>query len=170
MTHYVAVGEIDWTETRMARLRALHALSADERLSFDAIAAQLTQEFGMTVSKNACIGKARRMKLVRRAYGPIPQRKRKRATAAPAPTPAPAYIAPEAVPCVRPRWKAMEVPRPAPGGRITLFQLNGNTCRWPHGDRTPYLFCGATTAGKTYCAYHTGISCGRLLQHDREQV
>jgi hypothetical protein len=83
---------------------------------------------------------------------------------------APAAVAPEPVPCVLPRWKVMEVPRPAPGTRITLFQLTENTCRWPHGDRTPYLFCGAPTAGKTYCAYHTGISCGQQLQRDRVRV
>jgi hypothetical protein len=113
------------------------------------------------VSKNACIGKARRMGLPQRRRKSIPRATRKRALE---------LHSPEAAPCVLPRWKVMEVPRPAPGSRITLFQLDGNTCRWPHGDRTPYLFCGAPTAGKVYCAYHTGISCGQQLQRDRVRV
>ena len=154
-----ADGEVEWNEYRMARLRALHA---DDRLSFDVIAEELSVEFKAEVSKNACIGKARRMGLPqRRRNKSIPRETRKRALE---------LRPPEAVPCVLPRWKVMEVPRPAPGTRITLFQLTDNKCRWPHGDRTPYLFCGAPTAGKTYCAYHTGISCGRMVRMARDRV
>jgi GcrA cell cycle regulator len=164
MKHHHAPGEIIWDEYRVARLRALHA---NKKLSFDAIAAQLSAEWGMSVSKNSCIGKARRMKLAQR-----PPRTFRRSNAKRKPyAPAPAAVVPEMVPCVLPRWKVMEhEQRPAPGGRITLFQLTENKCRWPHGDRTPYLFCGAPTAGKTYCAYHTGISCGRMAGMARDRV
>ena len=165
MKHHHAPGEIIWDACRVARLRALHA---KKHLSFDAIAAQLSAEWGMEVSKNSCIGKARRMGLPKRPPKVFRGDKRKRAVTLVAE--APAAVAPEPVPCVLPRWKVMEVPRPAPGTRITLFQLTENTCRWPHGDRTPYLFCGAPTAGKVYCAYHTGISCGQQLQRDRVRV
>jgi len=158
MKHHHAPGEIIWDEYRMARLRALHA---DDKLSFDVIAEELSVEFKAEVSKNACIGKARRMGLPQRRRKSIPRATRKRALE---------LRPPEAVPCVLPRWKVMEVPRPAPGSRITLLQLNNNTCRWPHGDEPPFLFCGAPTAGKTYCAYHTGISCGQQLQRDRARV
>jgi len=158
MKHHHAPGEIIWDEYRMARLRALHA---DDKLSFDVIAEELSVEFRTEVSKNACIGKARRMGLPQRRRKSIPRATRKRALE---------LRPPEAVPCVLPRWKVMEVPRPAPGERITLFQLTDNKCHWPHGDRVPYLFCGAPTAGKTYCAYHTGISCGQQLQRDRVRV
>ena len=152
-----AAGEVTWTEYQMARLRALHA---DDKLSFDVIAEELSVEFRMEVSKNACIGKARRMGLPQRRRKSIPRATRKRALE---------LHPPETAPCVLPRWKVIDAP-PAPGGHITLLQLDGNTCRWPHGDRTPYLFCGAPTAGKTYCAYHTGISCGQQLQRDRVRV
>ena len=163
MKHHHAPGEIIWDAYRVARLRALHA---KKHLSFDAIAAQLTQEFGMSVSKNACIGKARRMKLAQRPRKVFRGDKRKRAITLVAEAP----VVAEAMPCVLPRWKVMTPERPAPGERITLLQLTDNKCRWPHGDRTPYLFCGAPTAGKTYCAYHTGISCGQQLQRDRVRV
>ena len=161
-------GDMDWTKERMAQLRALHR---NDKLSFDTIAEILSEDFGVTLTKNACVGKARRMGLPERTS----KRKRKvfrgdkrrRHVTLVASTPAP--IEPEVVPCVLPRWKVIDAP-PAPGGHITLFQLDGNTCRWPHGDRTPYLFCGAPTAGKTYCAYHTGISCGQQLQRDRARV
>ena len=164
MKHHHAPGEIIWDAYRVARLRALHA---KKHLSFDAIAAQLSAEWGMEVSKNSCIGKARRMGLPKRPPKVFRGDKRKRAVTLVAE--APAAVAPEPVPCVLPRWKVIDAP-PAPGGHITLLQLDGNTCRWPHGDRTPYLFCGAPTAGKTYCAYHTGISCGQQLQRDRVRV
>jgi hypothetical protein len=149
-----AEGEIEWDEVRAARLRALHA---NKQMSFDAIAAQLTVEFAMVVSKNACIGKARRMGLPKRPPKVFRGDKRRRAVTLVAPVA-------EAVPCVLPRWKVLDMDRPAPGNRITLIQLNDNRCHWPHGDRAPYLFCGAPTAGKTYCAYHTGIACGRLVR------
>jgi hypothetical protein len=165
MKHHRAPGEIIWDEYRVARLRALHA---NKKLSFDVIAAQLSAEWGMEVSKNACIGKARRMKLAQRPRKVFRGDKRKRAVTLVAE--APAAVAPEPVPCVLPRWKVMEVPRPAPGTRITLFQLTDNTCRWPHGDRVPFLFCCAPTAGKTYCAYHTGISCGRMVGMVRDRA
>ena len=165
MKHHHAPGEIIWDEYRVARLRALHA---NKKLSFEAIAAQLSAEWGMDVSKNSCIGKARRMGLAQRPRKVFRGDKRKRAITLVAE--APVAIVPETVPCVLPRWKVMAPERPAPGERITLFQLTDNKCHWPHGDRTPYLFCGAPTAGKTYCAYHTGISCGRMVGMARDRV
>jgi hypothetical protein len=161
MKHHHAPGEIIWDAYRVARLRALHA---KKQLSFDAIAAQLSTEWGMEVSKNSCIGKARRMGLPKRPPRPFRGDKRKRPVTLVAP------VTPEPVPCVLPRWKVMDAPRPAEGNRITLLQLTDNKCHWPHGDRAPYLFCGAPTAGKTYCAYHTGISCGRMVGMARDRV
>ena len=163
-------GDMDWSNDRMARLRALHR---NDRLSFDMIAEVLSEEFKVELTKNACIGKARRMGLpertTKRKRKVFRGDKRRRQITLVASTPAP--IEPEVVPCVLPRWKVMEhEQRPAPGGHITLFQLTDNKCHWPHGDRAPYLFCGAPTAGKTYCAYHTGISCGQQLQRDRVRV
>ncbi len=166
MKHHHAPGEIIWDACRVARLRALHA---KKHLSFDTIAAQLSAEWGMEVSKNSCIGKARRMGLPKRPPKVFRGDKRKRAITLVAE--APAAIVPETVPCVLPRWKVMDAPaRPAEGERITLVLLTDTRCHWPHGDCPPFMFCGAPTAGKTYCAYHTGISCGQQLQRDRVRV
>ena len=158
MKHHPAEGEIIWDEYRMARLRALHA---DDKLSFDVIAEELSVEFKAEVSKNACIGKARRMGLPQRRRKSIPRATRKRALE---------LRPPEAVPCVLPRWKVLANEAPPERGKLTLMQLDGNKCHWPTGDRVPYLFCGAPTAGKTYCAYHTGISCGHMMARARVHV
>jgi hypothetical protein len=159
-------GDMDWSKDRMARLRALHR---NDRLSFDAIAEALSEEFKVTLTKNACIGKARRMGLpertTKRKRKVFRGDKRRRQITLVAPAP----IEAEAVPCVLPRWKVIADEAPAERGKLTLMQLDGNKCHWPSGDRVPYLFCGAPTAGKTYCAYHTGISCGRL-QRERAHV
>ncbi len=160
-------GDMDWSKDRMARLRALHR---NDRLSFDAIAEVLSEEFKVTLTKNACIGKARRMGLpertTKRKRKVFRGDKRRRQITLVAPAP----IETEVVPCVLPRWRVMQDEAPAERGKLTLLQLTDNTCRWPHGDRVPYLFCGAPTAGKTYCAYHTGISCGHMMTRARAHV
>jgi hypothetical protein len=162
-------GDFDWTKDRMAQLRALHR---NDKLSFDMIAEILSEQFGTELTKNACIGKARRMGLPERTT----RRKRKvfrgdkRRAHITLVAPAPAYVEAEVVPCVLPRWRVMQDEAPAERNRMTLMQLDGNKCHWPYGDRVPYLFCGAPTAGKTYCAYHTGISCGRMVGMARDRV
>ena len=162
-------GDMVWSNDRMARLRALHR---NDRLSFDIIAEVLSEEFRVTLTKNACIGKARRMGLpertTKRTRKVFRGDKRRRQITLVASTPAP--IEPEVVPCVLPRWRVMQDEAPAERGKLTLLQLNDNTCRWPHGDRVPYLFCGAPTAGKIYCAYHTGLSCGHMMTRARVHV
>jgi hypothetical protein len=60
---------------------------------------------------------------------------------------------------IKPRHKP-RAQRVAPDlGRrmITIFELDDTTCKWPFGDRSPFLFCGAPRdpAGKPpYCAQH----------------
>jgi|SRR6187399_1502908 hypothetical protein len=161
-------GDMDWTKERMTQLRALHR---NDKLSFDTIAEILSGDFGVPLTKNACIGKARRMGLPERKHHKRKvfrgdKRRRKITLVAPAP----AYVEPEVVPCVLPRWKVMADEAPAVRDRMTLFQLDGNKCHWPYGDRAPYMFCGAPTAGKTYCAYHTGIACGHTMTRAKVHV
>jgi hypothetical protein len=157
--NYRKPSDVEWTDTRIARLEALHA---DDRLSFEAIAARLRGEFGVELTKNACIGKARRLGLPQRRHVPIQTQKRVRKPALAKP------IAPEVVPCVLPRWQiVMRAPVAPTDGKITIFELTNDRCHWPFGDRSPYLFCGAPTAGKVYCAFHTGISCGHSVARAR---
>jgi GcrA cell cycle regulator len=41
--------------------------------------------------------------------------------------------------------------------RKTIMELNENTCRWPVGDpqNVDFFYCGAESAGFTYCPKHT---------------
>jgi len=132
-----------WTDDLLKRLAELHA---DDDLPFREIAAQLSAEFDVTLTKNACIGKARRMDLKARprVNPPKPQRKRR----APKPT-----LPAEPVPVVLPRWE-VALP-PAPGGKLTIYQLERHTCHYPFGDKPPYSFCGERTAkGSAWCREH----------------
>jgi hypothetical protein len=42
---------------------------------------------------------------------------------------------------------------------IGVFELTEKNCRWPHGERVPYLFCGAPRMGVecSYCEGHARI-------------
>jgi hypothetical protein len=41
----------------------------------------------------------------------------------------------------------------------TLFDLKRGECRWPIGDRAPYLFCGdPQKEGRSYCEAHWSAS------------
>jgi hypothetical protein len=56
--------------------------------------------------------------------------------------------------------RAVPVP-PVDGKRrmIGIFELTETSCRWPHGERVPYLFCGAPRMGVecSYCEGHARI-------------
>jgi GcrA cell cycle regulator len=61
--------------------------------------------------------------------------------------------------------RAARAPLPVPpvdGKRrmIGIFELTPTSCRWPHGDRAPYLFCGAPRmdAGCSYCEGHARLT------------
>ena len=49
-----------------------------------------------------------------------------------------------------------------PDKRLTIWQLENNTCRYPYGDYAPYMFCGYPEAdlldNRPYCKYHTRIN------------
>jgi GcrA cell cycle regulator len=49
---------------------------------------------------------------------------------------------------------------------LTLLELRPGMCRWPHGDRAPYRFCGAEQApSSSYCEDHRRLSMsGSKLQ------
>jgi len=131
-----------WTDDLHRRLAELHA---NDDLTFRDIAARLSREFNVTLSKNACIGKARRMglKIRPQVNPPKPQRK----------PPKPPRVTPEVVPVVLPRWE-VELP-PAPQGKLTIYQLDGSTCHYPFGERPPYSYCGEPTAlNSAWCEGH----------------
>jgi hypothetical protein len=138
---------VDWDDHLIARFRALH--NGGKR-PFSEIAKTLSHEFGIKLTKNACIGKARRLGLEARprVMPPPPKRKRPRRYEPPA----------EVIPVVIPRWTVEPPVLPAAGGRITIYQLKGGVCHYPFGERPPYAYCGNTTKRHSpWCPHHEHV-------------
>ena len=120
-----------WTEQMLTRL--YHLCRKTPALSFATIVQTMNEELGLTLTKNAVIGKAHRMKTGKQPFTP-------RLVVLPPKIDAP--IAPPLAPLI-------------PGLGLTIYQTNHNTCKWPNGDRPPYLYCGHRVhAGEVYCKRH----------------
>jgi len=146
-----------WTLAMHVRLRELTA--EGEVLSYDTIADKLNVEFDMKFTRNAVIGKARRLGIKKK----------------PAPSFATAVREPGYVPR-RERVKPQKInkvarfpitlsglaPAGPRDGRKTILELNRLSCRWAFGERVPYLFCGQRTDGSSYCPEHSKLVYGRL--------
>lgn len=144
----------DWNDERKERLEELYR----EGFSFSLIAADIG------VSRNAAIGKARRMQLPKRVEvytvraialtaRPPPRRRRRSKACA-----------------MNEAQKPRRVFTPEPGRdyRCTIYDLRNSSCRFPmwavntpHPDR---LYCGvpaaSLAAGTPYCPLHTAVSLG----------
>ena len=131
-----------WTPELDTRLRELH----EQNLVYLQIAAIMNANFGLSLTRNACIGRGRRIGLSQRAASPTqlrPPKPRKKRVYKQKPRPEP--VAPPIVP---------EVPELVPG-QLTMLQLDRTTCRWPSGTRAPYFYCGEPVHGtKQYCEEH----------------
>jgi len=132
-----------WTPAMVATFRALHRSNG----SFATIAAQMSAIFGLPITRNACIGKARRLELPMRANDGLRKTLPRPARPVKIPVPVAAPIEPE------PEPPAVE------GEGISIYQLNGTTCRWPLGPvetTPPYRYCGAGCDVEVpYCAEHS---------------
>jgi GcrA cell cycle regulator len=60
--------------------------------------------------------------------------------------------------------------------RLTILQVNNQTCRWPVTDEHPIMACGAPTmTGSSYCAFHAcvsvrgGLAAERMIKELRER-
>lgn len=115
-------------------------LLASNKLSFAGIADAINKEFGTEFTRNACIGKARRLSQ------PARQKPYLRGSRPPARVDAP--IPPKPKP--RPT-------KPRPTG-IDIYQLGYGDCRWPLADiheHPPYQYCGAAAmVGTSWCPVH----------------
>ena len=139
-------------------------------LSFAQISARMLAEYGVWYSRNACIGRAQRLKLAQ-ADRPKARRERpetpkpweangiskrtyyrhKQAATVPKPKPEPRHFACDAVTGLR---VADVVPR-----NISIYELTEQTCKWPYGNDAPFTFCGCPTLeGDSYCHEHTMLS------------
>ena len=111
-------------------------------LSYSEIADLLSVEFSLRITKNACIGRGRRIG--------IPPRRAE---------PNGADVGYEVD-----KTKRRPVPRARPKPRyerLEIFDLKGDSCRWPFGDRPPFLYCGRKVVnGHPYCEEHWRKACG----------
>jgi hypothetical protein len=146
----------EWSSDMLFMLKMLHISG----LPFTEIAEKMAATFGLHLTKNACIGKARRIGLMTRNGAPrktdtTPTKRRKKLRRLKVDAP----IAPK-----------IRQPRHNEPG-IDIYQLREDTCRWPLGHahaRPPYRYCGEPAEiGRPYCDKHrrTATAQGRLLLH-----
>ncbi len=121
-----------WSDEAIETLRKMRG----DGLNFRACAELISQRYGWNCTRNAAIGKARRIGI---------------------------GLVPPAMPAPKPVLKPMPAPIAAANRRIstsrpvTLMELTSMTCRWPIGDpRSPdFGFCGvAPEPGLPYCKQH----------------
>ena len=135
------------------RLRELHARDGSAQLSMSMLAEKLNAEFGTDLTRNAIVGRCRRLSLPARE-APIvrnyPQPKSK-------PGPKPMRIVRIDAPIMP--YEAVKLPD---GNALTIYQLGHGDCRWPLGaalDRPPFLYCGHVAIDcRPYCAAHCAVA------------
>ena len=141
----------DWTDARIAELKELwfEGYSASECA---------TRLGGIT--RNSVIGKIHRL-------GLSGSDRKRRVTSMPNPRKAPARLLEtteqEASSEKIEKIEKILTRRPF---TLTLLELRPGMCRWPHGERAPYRFCGAEQApSSSYCEEHRRLSMsGSKLQ------
>jgi len=127
------------------RLMALHA----EGITMREVAERLNCEFETGLTRNAVIGKCRRLCM---PFRDPPVRVRK-----------------PRIYKYRPRVKP-KPPRVEPNGTVTIYQLRSDDCRFPLGD-FPFVFCGKEQQdGSSYCPEHFRICHGIVQRKDDSAV
>jgi hypothetical protein len=128
----------DWPHERSELLRQYWNI---DKLS----ASQIGAKFGIT--RNAVIGRARRMGLDHRTTAPrIIKDQRDKPRVAPIRKPPPEVVL-AVIEQLRPPIK--------PGKRVSLYDLTNAHCHWPIGEPAELMFCGAHKADNgPYCPAH----------------
>lgn len=129
--------------------RALRSYVASRAGSFVQITALMNAQLGTSYTRNAIIGKSKRMKLA--SNNPpgkhVPSdNKPKRITVKPA---KPAPNSPEAV-----QLRCVEVDPQ----NLTIYELTDETCHWPYGEVPPLTYCGHPIFCGSYCGAHFYLS------------
>ena len=138
-----------WNEPLVARFKAL--LELMPRLSYTQIAMRLSAEFGITLTKNACIGFGRRMGVPKRQ----PPAQGIRGTRL--------FSRPPSRPS-RPRVPKRRLPKfirqpTRTFDKLQIWQLERGECRWPVNSDSPFLFCGRPQMENcAYCLPHAGLA------------
>ena len=140
---YISSSE-KWTPAALEMLDTLAHLEGEQQISYREIAEKMTERFGITFTKNACIGMGRRLRMPPR---PSPLKKKRDGR----------MLVPKHVRIDAP-IEPKEAWRPDEPQRLTIYQLRQGDCKWPLGDmmtRPPFLYCGQETKdGMSYCPEH----------------
>lgn len=153
-----------WPDHHADLLRILAAKGG----SASEIASELNGEFGTHHSRNAVIGKIRRLKVpwnTSRQFASysapkLPRKPKARAVTLPKPWKAPAIKPPRAL-------TALVCAGVVPKG-IRCVDLEPRHCRWPYGEAV-LTFCGhERTENQTYCLAHWQLSRGEGTRSERE--
>lgn len=146
--HVTSLPSEFWTGEKIDQLRTLWA---SDTLS----AREISDALGAT-SRNAVIGKARRLRLPPKKKAP-PKRQGRRVVRAAKP----AFVKPQPRPLPRPvspNPNPIEIPVPV---MLSIMELTDHTCKFPIGDpREPgFGFCGhPPIEGKPYCEFHCRVA------------
>src|SRR5579871_5690042 len=126
-------------------------------------ASLISEQIGGGLSRNAVIGKARRLRLAKRKIGSAPEKSKRK-------KPSPSAAKPHRhhpfreIATIEPL--AIETTETSPDDydrsiplsqRKSLLELDEDTCRWPIGEPSSpdFFFCGAApTDNSSYCAHH----------------
>jgi hypothetical protein len=126
-------------------LARFKVLCGDESLTFRAIRDLMNVEFDTDLTRNACIGKARRLAMPPRDPVNNPTLKKE----------LPAVV----------RFLTFPIlpdlpPRSTEPFTLTIDQLRTHDCRWPSDEpRPPFTYCGCKAlTGLPYCVKHTRLA------------
>jgi hypothetical protein len=138
-------------EAIVARLREHYEAGA----SFGIIADRINAEFSLNITRNSCVGKAKRLMFPKRL---ILHTETKKVAARPKPT---RERRPKPPPKNVPKEKTVYLTDPS-GPGITIYMLKSRSCRYPITDLAPgkFLFCGQATMDKDcpWCKHHHEIA------------
>ncbi len=155
---------LTWTEERIELLRQLW----NEGLS----ASQIAAELGGGVTRNAVLGKAHRLGLIRDEANEASSLHSRKPTRPPDSSPTaepPALQEPPPAPLTANQQPAAQLAKmrfqeevvvPRSEG-VTIMELREAMCRWPLGDPTTpeFRYCGVhAVEGLPYCAHHAQIA------------
>lgn len=169
---------VHWTSDMDDVLRVERAAGK----SFSEAVEVVNKAFNVSLTRNAAIGRASRLKLPGRTQPPPKPKPKPTPKPKPKPTPAPATkMVMRAVPVVRAngsvtfRMKPKSVLADAPAidripieigpAAVSFFDAKRCHCRWPYGDPRDletFRFCGETSLeDRSYCAPHQRQSRGQ---------
>lgn len=162
----------NWTQEHSCALRQFLAGG----LSFSGIAAAINAKFNTAYSRNATIGRARRMRLTgldRPAHLPkalpnLRQQRPKRRNRSTTASERPRSLLVESKEPVKLRRVEID-PR-----RLSFMELEGGDCRYPYGgdaEGEAITFCGhPQRAGSSYCTSHFHLTRGAGTASERAAV